>query len=234
MRTRIALGAMLAAAVLTLTAPSAQAADAGDDARSSDRSCGELRLTGSLPVPPAGMAVEREVSIGADCTARFGAVRMVPAEKAEGAAARAATGAAGVSGATADGTHRVAGWNEMYDCCNIRMTGLYTASEWTTGGGRVVGASTEATQQWNREPWNAGWSLTSARSDTDCTADCAVSRTEAHADFGYRGIFDATGTWYANTHHSYVDLAADGTASCRFDVELRHTFVGWNWRHGCA
>ncbi|GGV91618.1 hypothetical protein [Streptomyces massasporeus] len=232
MRTRITLGTMLAAALLTVAAPAAQAADAGSgsEARPTARSCGELRLTGSLPVPPAGMAVEREVSIGADCTARFGAVRLVQAEKAEAATAQAASAVAPVT----DGTHRVSGWNEMYDCCNIRMTGLYTASEWTTGGGRVTGASTEATRQWNREPWNAGWSLTAARSDTDCTSDCAVSRTEAHADFGYRGIFDVTGSWYANTHHSYVDLAADGTASCRFDVELRHTFVGWNWRHGCA
>ncbi|MEU9570626.1 hypothetical protein AB0D62_12185 [Streptomyces massasporeus] len=228
MRTRIVLGTMLAAALLTVAAPAAQAADVGSEARPTARSCGELRLTGSLPVPPAGMAAEREVSIGADCTARFGAVRLVPAKKAEGVAVPS------VRAAVTDGTHRVSGWNEMYDCCNIRMTGLYTASEWTTGGGRVTGASTEATQQWNREPWDAGWSLAAARSDTDCTSDCAVSRTEAHADFGYRGIFDVTGTWYANTHHSYVDLATDGTASCRFDVELRHTFVGWNWRHGCA
>ncbi|AOR31272.1 hypothetical protein BFF78_09685 [Streptomyces fodineus] len=226
MRTRFTLGAVLAAAaVLTTAAPAALAA--GDGARPAARSCGALRLTGALPVPPAGMAVQQDVTIGADCGARLGAVRLVPVDRApEATVARRAR--------AADGTHHVSSWNEMYDCCNIRMTGLYTTADWTTGGGRVVGAATDATEQHNREPWNAGWSPASSAHGADCTADCAVSHTEAHADFTYRGIFDVTGNWYANSHHSYVDLGADGTASCRFDVELRHTFVGWNWRHGCA
>ncbi|MEU9993565.1 hypothetical protein AB0E10_43890 [Streptomyces sp. NPDC048045] len=229
MRTRFALSAVLAAAVLTAAAPTALAA--GDDARPAARSCGTLRLTGSLPVPPAGMAVQQDVSIGADCTPRPGAVRLVPVDRAKGAApARRATAAATAT----DGAHHISSWNEMYDCCNIRMTGLYTTSDWTTGGGRVVTAATDATEQHNREPWNAGWSLASSAHGADCTADCAASRAEAHADFSYRGIFDVTGNWYANSHHSFVDLGADGTASCRFDVELRHTFAGWNWRHGCA
>lgn len=220
---------MLVAAVLTAAAPAALAA--GHDGRPATRSCGALRLTGSLPVPPAGMAVQQDVSIGADCAPRLGAVRLVPVDRAKGAAAaRQATAAATAT----DGTHHVSSWNEMYDCCNIRMTGLYTTSDWTTGGGRVVSSSTDASEQYNREPWNAGWSPASSRHDADCTADCAVSHTEAHADFTYRGIFDVTGNWYANSHHSYVDLGADGTATCRFDVDLRHTFVGWNWRHGCA
>ncbi|MEU6770325.1 hypothetical protein [Streptomyces sp. NPDC046759] len=227
MRTRFALCALLAVFVLTAAAPGALAA--GDDARPAARSCGSLRLTGSLPVPPAGLAVQQDVSIGADCTPRLGAVRLVPADRVkEAAAARRTTATA------AGGSHHVSSWNEMYDCCNIRMTGLYTTSDWTTGGGRVVSAATDATEQHNREPWDAGWSVASSTHGADCTADCTVSRTEAHADFSYRGIFDVTGNWYANSHHSSVDLGADGTASCRFDMELRHTFVGWNWRHGCA
>ncbi|MFJ4283507.1 hypothetical protein [Streptomyces massasporeus] len=221
MRIRTALGVALAATVLSFTAAPASAAD---EARDNERSCGELRLTGSLPAPPAGMAVQQKVSIGPDCAPRLGEVRLVPLDGAKGAAGAAA----------ASGPHRLSSWNEMYDCCNIRMTGLYTTSEWTSEGGRVVRATTEATQQWNREPWDAGWSLKSATEDADCATDCPVSRNEAHAAFSYRGIFDATGDWYANTHHSYVDLGADGAATCRFDVELRHSFIGWNWRRGCA
>ncbi|MGW2424539.1 hypothetical protein ACWC0C_35770 [Streptomyces sp. NPDC001709] len=228
MRTRFALCVVLAATVLTTAAPAALAA--GDGARPAARSCGALRLTGSLPVPPAGLAVQQDVSIGADCRARLGAVRLVPV----GRVAQAAPAHRATAAPAADGTHHVSGWNEMYDCCGIRMTGLYTTADWTTGGGRVVSAAADATEQYNREPWNAGWSPASSGHGADCTADCAVSHTEAHADFSYRGIFDVTGNWYANSHHSYVDLGADGTASCRFDVELRHTFVGWNWRHGCA
>ena len=78
----------------------------------------------------------------------------------------------------------------MYDCCNIRMTGLYTASSWDTANGRVTTAGTMATQEWNREPWDAGWSLTSQTAKDDCVTDCAEVDSEAHADFAYQGVFD--------------------------------------------
>jgi hypothetical protein len=133
----------------------------------------------------------------------------------------------------ASASRQVRSWSEMYDCCNIRMTGLYTTSSWDADGTAVTAVSSDATQEWNREPWNAGWSLKSATKSTDCLTGCAVSNNEAHAEFSYQGIFDPTGSWYANTHHSYVTLKADGTASCRFDVELKHSFIGWNWQRGC-
>ncbi|MFB6563746.1 hypothetical protein ACFCYH_33480 [Streptomyces sp. NPDC056400] len=238
MRNRNTLAAVLAAGMLSLTlmagtATAASTADApGGRTDQTGTSCGELRLTGELPAPPAGMAVQQQVTIGEDCRPVLGEVTFVPAR--EGAAAKTAAAPAGVAAGTTAGTPRqFKSWNEMFDCCNIRMTGLYTTSQWTTDGGRVTTAATEATQQWNREPWNAGWNLKSTAKNTDCAADCAASRTEAHADFTYKGIFDVTGNWYANTHHSYVDLNADGTASCRFDVQLRHTFIGWNWQRGC-
>ncbi|MFF8476291.1 hypothetical protein [Streptomyces sp. NPDC015414] len=229
MRTRYPLFVMLAAAGLAAVGPASQAV--GKEAETAARSCGTLRLTSSLPEPPAGTAVQQDVSVGADCVPRFGAVRLVPVDRA----GQGTTGdrRATVAGA-ADGSHHLSSWNEMYDCCGIRMTALYTTSDWTTDGGRVTGAATDATERHNREPWNAGWSPVSVTRGTDCTAGCADSRSEAHADFTYRGIFDATGNRYANVHHSYLDLGADGTASCRFEVVLRHTFVGWNWRHGCA
>ncbi|GAB2879128.1 hypothetical protein GCM10027074_54320 [Streptomyces deserti] len=44
----------------------------------------------------------------------------------------------------------------MYDCGGIRMTGPHLTSDWTTEGSRGVSAATDATQQWNREPWDAG------------------------------------------------------------------------------
>ncbi|MGA5042082.1 hypothetical protein ACPCA8_34415 [Streptomyces capoamus] len=221
----IACRSALVAVLLSFAAVPASAA--GDGARA-DRSCGDLRLTGSLPAPPVGMAVQQEVSIGVDCRPRLGEVRLTPLGRAGATAAGAGTKD------TESGRHRLSSWNEMYDCCNIRMTALYLTSHWATEGGRVVSADADATQQWNREPWDAGWSRKSATEGVDCATGCPVSRSEAHADFTYRGIFDATGAWYANTHHSYVDLKADGTAFCHFEVNLRHTFIGWNWRRGCA
>ncbi|MEU6231440.1 hypothetical protein [Kitasatospora sp. NPDC047058] len=229
MRNRLAFAAVLAAGTLALSAaPATAAGSAGSTAAGGTaRSCGELRLTGVLPAPPAGTAVQQQVTIGADCKPVFGEAVLVPAKGTRGAGGVAAAAAAGPA------ARQFKSWNEMFDCCNIRMTGLYTTSSWTADGTRITTADTDATQQWNREPWNAGWSLKSATKNSDCTADCTASHNEAHAEFTYKGIFDVTGAWYANAHHSYVDLAADGTATCRFDVELRHTFIGWNWQRGC-
>ncbi|MEV5605212.1 hypothetical protein AB0L33_27615 [Streptomyces sp. NPDC052299] len=227
MRIRFIMTAVAAAGLLSLSAVPATAAagDAGQPADGTGQECASVRLSGSLPAPPPGMAVEQRVTIGTDCAPHLGPARLVAA---------AGTDAADRTVAPAAGVRQLESWSEMYDCCNIRMTGLYTTSSWEADGHRVVTASTTARQEWNREPWDAGWSLESSGKTADCVSDCAASHNEARAAFSYKGIFDATGDWYANEHRSFVDLNADGTASCRFEVDLKHTFVGWNLRRGCS
>ncbi|MBL1083569.1 hypothetical protein JK359_16590 [Streptomyces actinomycinicus] len=207
------------------SAVAAQTAPGTGEAQTA-KSCGSVELSGSLPAPPAGMAVQQQVTIGDDCKPELGPVRYVPAGSA-------ATGVRGVRTGAAAGARELRTWNEMFDCCNIRMTGLYTTSTWDTASGRVDNAVTQGRQEWNREPWNAGWSLLSSSTKDDCATQCAVVNSEAHASFTYAGIFDPSGTVYANTHHSYVQIDAGSGVSCHFDVELKHTFIGWNWRRGC-
>ncbi|MEV4642298.1 hypothetical protein AB0J80_33610 [Actinoplanes sp. NPDC049548] len=108
--------------------------------------------------------------------------------------------------------------SEMYDCCGILMTALTTRTDATT--------STYDTHV-NREPWDAGWSVESVTRTGGPTVT-------THAEFAYRGIFDPTGHWYHNTHDTSVTIAADGTATCRQSVTLRHTFIGWHWEHSCS
>ncbi|MFJ6610390.1 hypothetical protein ACIQPT_08925 [Streptomyces sp. NPDC091289] len=231
MRHRIAFVAALTTGLFALTATAATAATTATPAEprtaaSGDaRACADVKLSGALPVPPEGMAVRQDVSIGPDCEPVLGPVRLVA--KA-GPAANAQT-----ARAAARGDRQVRSWSEMYDCCNIRMTGLYTTSDWSSDGTVVTASSTDATQQGNREPWNAGWSLESSGTSADCVANCAVSTNVADASFSYQGIFDPTGNVYANTHRSTVALKADGTASCAFEVDLKNTFIGWNWQRGC-
>lgn len=182
--------------------------------------CGELRLAGQLPAPPAGMAARQEVSVGDGCKLDLGPVRFVPAPDARRH--------------TAAGSRELRTWSEMYDCCGILMTALYTTTTWANVDGGVREVNTTARHYWNREPWDAGWSLAGTSHSVDCHAACPSARAAAHAAFGYRGIFDLTGDWYANAHDSTVQLNGDGTASCRLDVTLRHTFIGWRWVRGCA
>ncbi|GKQ35497.1 hypothetical protein [Streptomyces sp. A012304] len=224
MTRRFACAALAAAGLISLFTGTATAAPAGGP--QSPQSCEGVRLTGSLPVPPAGLSARQTVTIDEDCTPRLGKVRYVPIN------APAAAAPEGV--AAADATSRkVRSWNEMFDCCNIRMTGLYTTADWNVADGRITTASTAATQGWNREPWDAGWSLKSSGNTQDCATACSSVTAKADASFTYKGIFDTSGDRYANTHHTSVRLAADGTATCTFDVELKNTFIGWNWQRGC-
>ncbi|MFF3327295.1 hypothetical protein [Streptomyces sp. NPDC002889] len=216
---------LIMAAVLVLPTPqsasAAQVPDTPSRTAQQGQGCGELRVTATLPVPPAGMAVRQEVSVGGDCKPDLGPVRFVPAP---------------------DGRHTAADrrelrtWSEMYDCCGILMTALYTTTTTTSGNvsGGVSQVNTTVRHDWNREPWDGGWSLTGTSQTGDCLGACPGARAAAHAEFGYRGFFDLTGGWYSNIHDSTVQLNGDGTASCRLDVTLRHTFIGWRWVRGCA
>jgi hypothetical protein len=182
------------------------------------RECGAIHLVGSLPAPSAGTAVRQSISIDENCRVVRGPVKVL--------AARA--GAARLAAAT---YHT---YSEMYDCCNIVMSALYTDSSATTAGGQVTSSSTTFSTHVNREPWNAGWTVRTATSAGGCPVACASARYDHHAEFSYQGIFDATGTWYYNVHDSAAVLNGDGTVTCQQSVTLRHTFVGWNWVHGCG
>ncbi|MGP3921941.1 hypothetical protein [Streptomyces sp. 8N616] len=217
---------LIMAAVFVLPTPLSASAAAAPvpDARSGTarqgEACGEFRVTGALPAPPAGMAVRQEVSVGDDCKPHLGPVRFVPAPDGRRK--------------TAADRRELRTWSEMYDCCGILMTALYTTSTWENVDSKVRDVNTTARHDWNREPWDGGWSLAGTSQTGGCPGTCPGASAAAHAEFGYRGIFDLTGDWYANTHDSAVQLKGDGTASCRLDVTLRHTFIGWHWVRGCA
>ncbi|MBM2620901.1 hypothetical protein JIG36_35910 [Actinoplanes sp. LDG1-06] len=206
-RTFVALAVAVAALVLT---PGAAAASPS----APDRDCGTIRLTGSLPKPSAGTSVRQSVTIGPDCRVVTGPVTVAPAARAAAAAP----------------FHT---YSEMYDCCGIVMSALYTDSTATTAGGQVTSSSTTWSTHVNREPWNAGWSVSTASSSGGCAGACPTATYNHHAEFSYQGVFDPTGDWYYNVHDSKVVLSGNGTARCEQSVTLRHSFIGWNWVHGC-
>ncbi|MBM0276146.1 hypothetical protein [Micromonospora tarensis] len=162
--------------------------------------------------------VRQSISIGADCRVVTGPAEILPAP-------------AGKARLAAASYHT---YSEMYDCCGIVMSALYTDSTSTTAGGAVTSSSTSFSTHVNREPWNAGWSVRTATSSGGCATACPSASYDHHAEFSYQGIFDTTGDWYYNVHDSRVVLNGDGTATCQQSVNLRHTFIGWNWVHGCG
>ncbi|GAB1692081.1 hypothetical protein [Krasilnikovia sp. M28-CT-15] len=222
-RRRSALLTALATAAMMILTPAPAHADPGR----AGSACPELRLTADLPAPPPGAEVRQSVTIGDDCAAHPGPVQVVAAART----GRTGLAARGLTGTAPRSFHS---FSQMYDCCNILMTALYSDHTWSTGGGQVVTADSRVSTHVNREPWDAGWTVRDATGSGGCPGACPAATFTAHADFTYRGVFDVTGTWYANTHDSSVVLAGDGTATCRHTVDLRHTFIGWHWEHGCS
>ncbi|MEU7903371.1 hypothetical protein [Actinoplanes sp. NPDC049118] len=211
---------LLAATGLIVAAGPADAAPmaTATGTRPAGEDCGAVRLTSDLPAPPVGRSARQTVTIGANCQVVRGPVEFV------------STPAVNALDATA--TYHTS--SEMYDCCRILMTALYTDSTVSTAGGLVTGSSTTISTRHNREPWNAGWSVASTSNKGGCPAECAAASHTGHAEFSYRGIFDPTGHYYANIHDTSVVLNGDGSATCTETVDLRHSFIGWNWQHTCA
>nr|BFE76168.1 hypothetical protein GCM10020092_094690 [Actinoplanes digitatis] len=163
---------LLAATGLIVAAGPANAA-----AQPSAEDCGAVRLTSDLPAPPAGKIARRAVSIGANCRIVRGPVEFVTAPA--------------VNAFDATATYHTS--SEMYDCCRILMTALYTDSTVSTSGGMVTDSSTTMSTHHNREPWNAGWSVTATSTSGGCRAECAAATYAYHAEFSYRGIFRPDG-----------------------------------------
>ncbi|GAB1640721.1 hypothetical protein KRMM14A1259_11440 [Krasilnikovia sp. MM14-A1259] len=198
--------------------------------------CPEVRLTSDLPAPPAGAQVRQSITIGDDCVAHPGPVEVVAAPRSlarVGAREQAEQAAASAEQAAAT-PRTLHSYSQMYDCCNILMTALYSDHTWSTADGLVSAADSRVSTHANREPWDAGWTAHDVTGAGGCAAACPTATYTARAGFSYRGIFDVTGAWYANTHDSTVVLTGDGAATCRHSVDLRHTFVGWHWEHGCS
>ncbi|MET8090849.1 hypothetical protein [Micromonospora sp. NPDC005220] len=208
------LTALLTTAAAVILVPGTASASPAEPTQS----CGPIQLTGSLTLPEPGTVIRQSVSIGDDCQVVTGRAQVVAAP----------------TGRTRLAAAPYHTYSEMYDCCGIVMSALYTDSTRTTSGGQVTSSSTTFSTRVNREPWNAGWSVRTATSSGGCASSCPSAVYDHHAEFSYQGIFDPTGDWYYNIHDSKVVLNGDGTATCQQTVNLRHTFIGWNWVHGCG
>ena len=207
MRRLVAVLAGIGAVLAAAAAPAPATA-----APATARTCENVRLDGTLPAPPPGLRYQQEVTLGADCTVRTGPVVAVAAE---------ATG-------------HVHSSSEMYDCCGILMTALYSDSSWTTADGQVTGATVGTATAAHAEGGGNGWKLVTVGTTGGCPAACPSAAYQHHAEFSYKGFFDSSGTWYHNAHDTSVTLRGDGTYGCSFSVTLRHTFLGWHHVRGCS
>lgn len=217
MRQRIALAAVVLTGI-TIAAPGLPAAAAPDGPAATEGVCADVRLDATLPAPPDGMTAQQSITVDENCVVRAGAVRLAPAP----------------SSRERGGDRRLRVWSQMYDCCGILMNALSATHTWSAADGRISRVDTAVDTDWNREPWGGGWHLAQSWQAGGCDRPCPDARLEQHAEFGYRGVFDVTGTWYHNTHGLTVTLTGDGAAACELAVTARHWFVGWTWIRGCG
>lgn len=217
MRQRRGMVAVVLVGIL-VAASGTPAAAAPDGPAVTEKVCTDVRLDATLPAPPDGMTTQQSITVDENCVVRAGAVRLLPAP----------------SSREMSGDRRLRVWSQMYDCCGILMNALYATHMWSTADGRISRVDTAVDTDRNREPWGGGWHLAQSWQAGGCDRPCPGAHLEQHAEFGYRGIFDVTGTWYHNTHDLGVTLTGDGTAACELRVTARHWFVGWTWIRGCG
>jgi hypothetical protein len=183
--------------------------------------CGALSFGAALPAPPAGRAVRQVVTVDEACDLHTGPVEFIAAEPPTARLSDTAS-------------RQVRAYSEMYDCCRILMSALYSDTTWSTAGGMVNAVESRPSTDMNTTHLGGGWSLEAVSSSGGCANTCVSAEYKQYAEFSYQGVFDPTGRWYYNRHESAVVVHGDGTATCEQRVTLRHTFVGWNWIHGCG
>jgi hypothetical protein len=82
--------------------------------------------------PPPGLEARQVITLDEACVVRTGPVEFVHADRG---AVHLAAGA---------GRHLRA-YSEMYDCCRILMSALYSDTNWSVVGGTVTAESTPST-----------------------------------------------------------------------------------------
>jgi len=214
--------------------------------------CGEVHYAGSLPLPQPGYVSIAETTINADCSTTTTAVRVAPLSQLEPGVSQTEPSASsqvegGVGGGagnessppTASASAPV--WSteatvhqRLWDCCGILLNAFYTDVKWGFTG-RAVSWYTGTDYERHHTEWPfPGWYPLAHRICCGNQAGRWAVSISGHIEFGYRGVFDPTGTWYYNTYDNLLIAYGNGGAACRYAYSFRHAFRGWHTQDWCG
>jgi hypothetical protein len=100
---------------------------------------------------------------------------------------------------------------------------------------QITDVYAELTESHHVEANGGGWYLDSySLARTAGCVGCSSIEYRGTVDWGYRGVFDPTGSLYHNRHVNTVTAFSTGQARCTFSITWRNSLPGWSKRFICT
>lgn len=214
--------------------------------------CANVRLTGILPRPhDKTRATQQTITLDANCHVVAGSVQEIPISAITSLPSTTATRRLpdvtnqGTNdlvkqvGTLATFTNQIHSKNEVWDCCGVMLTGLYSSDAWSGDWTRITSYNVQGSTAWHTESNGfPGWYLVKKSSTGGCTLPCSSANFHQHAEWGYQGFFDTTGSAFYNILDNYQMLNGNSSSSCTFNLYARRWFsagtpLSWQWVKTC-
>lgn len=125
--------------------------------------------------------------------------------------------------------------SQSFDPVGILMTeeSLFVRYWWS--GEQIADVYVELAESHHVEANGGGWYLDGfSLARTAGCIGCGSIEYRGTVDWGYRGVFDPTGTLFHNRHVNTVTAFGTGQARCTFSITWRNSLPGWSKRFICT
>lgn len=126
--------------------------------------------------------------------------------------------------------------SRSWDCCGIKMTEqtLYMKYWWNSI--EIVDVYVDLSESHHLEADGRGWFVESwsLRRTNGCIG-CETISYRGIVDWGYRGVFDGSGTRFHNQHVNNITAnGRTGASSCSMTITWRDSIAGWKKEFICT
>lgn len=214
-----------------------------------DQVCPGGTLHTTLPLPPKGLASTRTITFDEKCNPIFGPIEILPIDQvftpSQGDIDSATLPVLSdlrtldVDAIAASYSWTVRADQSLWDCCGIMMNKVYTNGSWTENGSIIQSYSIGGGYQWHTENGGCGngwYPVNPYHKKTGGGVGYSSTSFRTHSEFGYKGLFDCSGTTYYNILDNYTTIYAGGTgnATCNFTRWSRTWLGSWKWKTSCT
>jgi hypothetical protein len=125
--------------------------------------------------------------------------------------------------------------SQSIDAVGIIMTEASLLVRYWWNEQQITNVYVELAESHHPEPIFGGWYLDSySLTRTAGCVGCSSIEYRGTVDWGYRGVFDPTGSLYHNRHVNTVTAFGTGQARCSFNIIWRNSLPGWRQRFICT
>lgn len=125
--------------------------------------------------------------------------------------------------------------SQSLDPIGIVMTQQLLLVRYWWNGQQITNVYAELSESHHVEANGGGWYVDSfSLARTAGCVGCGSIEYRGTVDWGYRGVFDPTGTLFHNRHVNTVTAFGTGQARCTFSITWRNSLPGWSRRFICT